>query len=100
MSYTPERFMADSGITRDEVEAALDDTNLRRLLSYLDSVRDHTQFIMISHQRRTMEMANLLYGVSMRSDGVSKLVSQKLDQAIRLAHTSEAKDVDEFSGAQ
>ena len=84
----------------DEVEAALDDTNLRRLLSYLDSVRDHTQFIMISHQRRTMEMADLLYGVSMRSDGVSKLVSQKLDQAIRLAHTSEAKDVDEFSGAQ
>ena len=55
---------------------------------------------MISHQRRTMEMADLLYGVSMRSDGVSKLVSQKLDQAIRLAHTSEAKDVDEFSGAQ
>ena len=84
----------------DEVEAALDDTNLRRLLSYLDSVRDHTQFIMISHQRRTMEMADLLYGASMRSDGVSKLVSQKLDQAIRLAHTSEAKDVDEFSGAQ
>ena len=46
----------------DEVEAALDDTNLRRLLSYLDSIRSSTQFIIISHQRRTMEMADLLYG--------------------------------------
>ena len=86
----------------DEVEAALDDTNLRRLLAYLDSIRDHTQFIMISHQRRTMEMADLLYGVSMRGDGVSKLVSQKLDQAIRLADSTGAapRDVEEFSGAQ
>ena len=86
----------------DEVEAALDDTNLRRLLSYLDSIRDKTQFIIISHQRRTMEMADLLYGVSMRGDGVSKLVSQKLDQAIRLADSSDAepRDVESFSGAQ
>ena len=82
----------------DEVEAALDDTNLRRLLSYLDSIRDTTQVIMISHQRRTMEMADLLYGVSMRSDGVSKLVSQKLDQAIR--SVSGTKDVDSFTGAK
>lgn len=86
----------------DEVEAALDDTNLRRLLSYLDSIRSSTQFIIISHQRRTMEMADLLYGVSMRSDGVSKLVSQKLDQQIRLSteDTGQARDVEEFSGAQ
>lgn len=86
----------------DEVEAALDDTNLRRLLSYLDSIRSSTQFIIISHQRRTMEMADLLYGVSMRSDGVSKLVSQKLDQQIRLSteDTDQARDVEEFSGAQ
>lgn len=86
----------------DEVEAALDDTNLRRLLSYLDGIRDHTQFIMISHQRRTMEMADLLYGVSMRGDGVSKLVSQKLDQAIRLADSAggQAVDVETFSGAK
>ncbi|MGN0072406.1 MAG: chromosome segregation protein SMC [Coriobacteriales bacterium] len=85
----------------DEVEAALDDTNLRRLLSYLDSIRESTQVIMISHQRRTMEMADLLYGVSMRSDGVSKLVSQKLDQAIRSASgPNAARDVESFSGAQ
>ena len=86
----------------DEVEAALDDTNLRRLLAYLDGIRTSTQFIIISHQRRTMEMADLLYGVSMRGDGVSKLVSQKLDQAIRLAGsgTGEPRDVESFSGAQ
>ena len=86
----------------DEVEAALDDTNLRRLLSYLDSIRSSTQFIIISHQRRTMEMADLLYGVSMRSDGVSKLVSQKLDQQIRLSteDSGQTRDVEEFSGAR
>ncbi len=86
----------------DEVEAALDDTNLRRLLAFLDTVRDTTQIIMISHQRRTMEMADLLYGVSMRSDGVSKLVSQKLDQAIRLAGAQNSptpRDIDSFTGA-
>ena len=86
----------------DEVEAALDDTNLRRLLSYLDSIRSSTQFIIISHQRLTMEMADLLYGVSMRSDGVSKLVSQKLDQQIRLSteDSGQTRDVEEFSGAR
>ncbi len=86
----------------DEVEAALDDTNLRRMLAYLDSIRNQTQFIIISHQRRTMEMADLLYGVSMRSDGVSKLVSQKLDQTIRLAEgdSGAPRDIEEFSGAQ
>ena len=84
----------------DEVEAALDDTNLRRLLSYLDEMRKSTQFIMISHQRRTMEMADLLYGVSMRNDGVSKLVSQRLDQALRQAQSAPVKNVDSFSGAQ
>ena len=85
----------------DEVEAALDDTNLRRLLSYLDSIRTETQVIMISHQRRTMEMADLLYGVSMRSDGVSKLVSQRLDQAVRQAqNATPAVDVETFSAAE
>ena len=62
----------------DEIEAALDDTNLRRLLAYLDSIRDNTQFIMITHQRRTMEMADVLYGISMQSDGVTKVMSQRL----------------------
>ncbi|MDI6692986.1 MAG: chromosome segregation protein SMC [Anaerosomatales bacterium] len=69
----------------DEVEAALDDTNLRRFISFVDSMRSHTQFIIVTHQRRTMEMADVLYGVSMQADGVSKVVSQKLDQAVRTA---------------
>ncbi|MHB9005191.1 MAG: AAA family ATPase, partial [Coriobacteriia bacterium] len=68
----------------DEVEAALDDSNLRRLVSFIDSMRAHTQFIVVTHQRRTMEMADCLYGVSMQADGVSKLVSQKLDRTLAL----------------
>lgn len=69
----------------DEVEAALDDTNLRRLCAYLDSMRHDTQFIMITHQRRTMEMADVLYGISMQSDGVTKVMSQRLDRALEMA---------------
>jgi len=65
----------------DEVEAALDDTNLRRFISFIDTMRDHTQFVIVTHQRRTMEMADVLYGVSMQAEGVSKLVSQRLDTA-------------------
>jgi chromosome segregation protein len=65
----------------DEVEAALDDTNLRRFVAFADSMRGQTQFIIVTHQRRTMEMADVLYGVSMQADGVSKVVSQKLDRA-------------------
>ena len=69
----------------DEVEAALDDTNLRRLIAYLDGLRDKTQLIMITHQRRTMEAANVLFGVSMQADGVTKVISQKLERALELA---------------
>ncbi len=69
----------------DEVEAALDDTNLRRFIAFTDSMREHTQFLIVSHQRRTMEMADVLYGVSMQADGVSKVVSQKLQRAIAQA---------------
>ncbi len=69
----------------DEVEAALDDTNLRRLAAYINSLREETQLIMITHQRRTMEMADTLFGVSMQGDGVTKVISQKLDQALKLA---------------
>lgn len=71
----------------DEVEAALDDMNLRRFIAFVDSMRSHTQFIIVTHQRRTMEMADVLYGVSMQADGVSKVVSQRLDQAVRAART-------------
>jgi chromosome segregation protein len=73
----------------DEVEAALDDTNLRRFCAFVDSMRSHTQFIVVSHQRRTMEMADVLYGVSMQADGVSKVVSQKLERALENAEPSD-----------
>ena len=69
----------------DEVEAALDDTNLQRLIAYLDELRDSTQLIMITHQRRTMETADVLFGVSMQADGVTKVISQKLDRALQYA---------------
>jgi chromosome segregation protein len=62
----------------DEVEAALDDTNLQRLLGVFTELRDTSQLIIITHQRRTMEVADTLYGVSMRGDGVSTVVSQRL----------------------
>ncbi|MBN1193085.1 MAG: chromosome segregation protein SMC [Coriobacteriia bacterium] len=71
----------------DEVEAALDDTNLRRFIAFVDSLRNHTQFVIVTHQRRTMEMADVLYGVSMQADGVSKVVSQKLERAVAEAAT-------------
>lgn len=64
----------------DEVEAALDDTNLRRFIGFVDSLRSHTQFIVVTHQRRTMETADVLYGVSMQADGVTKVVSQKIER--------------------
>ena len=69
----------------DEVEAALDDTNLRRLVGYIQTLRETTQLIMITHQRRTMEMADVLFGVSMQADGITKVVSQKLERALEQA---------------
>ena len=67
------------------MEAALDDTNLRRLAAYIDSLRSTTQLIMITHQRRSMEMADVLFGVSMQADGVTKVLSQKLEHALENA---------------
>ncbi|GAB3984253.1 chromosome segregation protein SMC [Actinoallomurus acanthiterrae] len=62
----------------DEVEAALDDTNTQRLLSIFEELRASSQLIVITHQKRTMESADALYGVSMRGDGVTQVVSQRL----------------------
>jgi chromosome segregation protein len=62
----------------DEVEAALDDTNVGRLLDIFDELRSSSQLIIVTHQKRTMEIADSLYGVSMRSDGVSAVISQRL----------------------
>jgi chromosome segregation protein len=62
----------------DEVEAALDDTNLQRLLGVFDELRESSQLIVVTHQRRTMEAADALYGVTMRGDGVSSVISQRV----------------------
>jgi chromosome segregation protein len=62
----------------DEVEAALDDANLGRLLGVLEELRKDSQLIIITHQKRTMEIGDALYGVTMRGDGVSEVISQRL----------------------
>ena len=59
----------------DEVEAALDDTNLGRLLEIYEELRANSQLLVITHQKRTMEIADALYGVTMRGDGVSTVIS-------------------------
>ena len=75
----------------DEVEAALDDLNLDRFLTLLRRHCDQAQFIVITHQKRTMEAADWLYGVSMGADGVSKVISRRLP--------SEREPVHEVAGA-
>ena len=65
----------------DEVEAALDDANLGRLLGIYEELRANSQLLIITHQKRTMEIADSLYGVTMRGDGISTVVSQRLAEA-------------------
>ncbi len=65
----------------DEVEAALDDVNLGRLLEIYEELRDNSQLIVVTHQKRTMEIADALYGTSMRGDGVTEVISQRLREA-------------------
>ncbi|MDI5968475.1 chromosome segregation protein SMC [Streptomyces sp. SL13] len=67
----------------DEVEAALDDTNLQRLIGLMRELQESSQLIVITHQKRTMEVADALYGVSMQGDGVSKVISQRLRDSPR-----------------
>jgi len=62
----------------DEVEAALDDTNLRRLISLFEMLRDRSQLIIITHQKPTMEVADALYGVTMQGDGITAVISQRI----------------------
>ena len=64
----------------DEVEAALDDANLGRLLQVFERLRENSQLIIITHQKRTMEIADALYGVSMRQDGISAVVGQRIQR--------------------
>ncbi|HEY9307769.1 MAG TPA: AAA family ATPase, partial [Microbacterium sp.] len=66
----------------DEVEAALDDANLGRLLGVFEQLRESSQLIVITHQKRTMEIADALYGVSMRQDGVSAVVGQRIVERV------------------
>jgi chromosome segregation protein len=65
----------------DEVEAALDDVNLGRLLTLIEQLRSSSQLIVITHQKRTMEIGDALYGVSMRGDGITQVISQRLRDA-------------------
>ena len=62
------------------MEAALDDANLGRLILLLEELRDSSQLIVITHQKRTMEIADALYGVTMRGDGVTTVVSQRMSE--------------------
>lgn len=69
----------------DEVDAALDDVNLQRLLRVIESFRGHSQIIMVTHQKRSMEVADLLYGITMGKDGVTKVVADRLgDERLEL----------------
>ena len=65
----------------DEVEAALDEANVSQFGKYLEHYKDKTQFLIITHKKKTMEYANTLYGITMQESGVSKLVSVKLEEA-------------------
>jgi chromosome segregation protein len=65
----------------DEIEAALDDVNLRRLISLMEELRETSQLVVITHQKPTMEVADALYGVSMRGDGITTVISQRLRAA-------------------
>jgi chromosome segregation protein len=65
----------------DEVEAALDDVNLGRLIGLIGELRSSSQIIVITHQKRTMEIADALYGVTMRGDGITQVISQRLREA-------------------
>lgn len=74
----------------DEIEAALDDANVERFAKYLHNFAEDTQFIVITHRKPTMELADSLYGVTMEEEGVSKIVSVKLSDALKNAETKKA----------
>jgi chromosome segregation protein len=74
----------------DEVEAALDDVNLHRFLDLVHEFREEAQLVIVTHQKRTMEAGDILYGVSMPPGGSSKVVSQRVDEAIRSAEPASA----------
>ena len=67
----------------DEVDAALDEANVERMAKYLQNYSGSTQFIVITHRRKTMEAANTLLGVTMEEKGVSRLLSVKVDELLK-----------------
>ncbi|MBR2220579.1 MAG: AAA family ATPase, partial [Clostridia bacterium] len=75
----------------DEIEAALDEANVERFARYLHRFSDTTQFIVVTHRKPTMELADSLYGVTMQEKGVSRIVSVKLSEAYQAADTQEAQ---------
>ena len=81
----------------DEVEAALDEHNLDRFLALLRRCATRAQFIVMTHQKRTMEAANSLYGVSMGRDGVSKVISRRLEPASAQGARGEDEEPDAWS---
>jgi chromosome segregation protein len=72
----------------DEVEAALDEPNIGRFVSLLRAYADRAQFIVVTHQKRTMEAADVLYGVTMGPDGISQVVSRRMPREEPLAATA------------
>jgi len=78
----------------DEVEAALDDVNLQRLIAVMDELRASSQLIIITHQKRTMEIADALYGVSMRGDGVTTVISQRLRETEEGLEPDDTRTID------
>ena len=78
----------------DEVEAALDDANIDRFLQLIRRFSDRAQFVIVTHQKRTMDAADVLYGVSMGGDGVTKVVSRRLPREI----AEDAEEEDEAPG--
>lgn len=79
----------------DEVEAALDDVNLRRLIALFEELRKDSQLIVITHQKPTMDVANVLYGVTMRGDGVTRVISQRMHPAGNAPASHEDHGLDE-----
>ena len=81
----------------DEIEAALDDANIERYAKYLQRFSEETQFIVITHRKPTMELADCLFGVTMEEKGVSKIVSVRLSEAVKVADQMEKEDSDRIN---
>jgi chromosome segregation protein len=82
------------------VEAALDDLNIDRFLQLIGRFSDRAQFIVVTHQKRTMDAADCLYGVSMGGDGVSKVVSRRLPQSQRAMEPDDVPTTPDESAAE